>query len=130
MNQKQNISNLKQRLYRLRTNNASTRKYEKTINGFLMRTYRNMKSRVLGIQKKKAHLYLGKPLLNKEEFYKWSESSKEFIKLFNNWHKAKFNRKLCPSINRVDPDLGYELNNMEWITHSENSRLGAIKKHG
>jgi hypothetical protein len=34
------------------------KKYEKTPKGYLMRTYRNMKSRVLGIQHKKAHIYI------------------------------------------------------------------------
>ena len=58
-----------QRERRKNNGNASTKKYEKTKNGFLMRCYRNMKSRITGVQKQKAHLYVGKSLLEKELFY-------------------------------------------------------------
>jgi hypothetical protein len=54
---------LRLRDYRKRTRNRSTRTYEKTPKGFLMRTYRNMQSRVSGVQWRKAHLYAGLPTL-------------------------------------------------------------------
>jgi hypothetical protein len=104
------------------------RNYEKKPAGFLMRAYRNMRSRVLGIQWKKAHLYEGKALLTKEEFYAWAAASSEFKALFKTWKKSGMDRKLTPSVNRKDPKLGYQVSNMEWITHSENSRLGAINR--
>jgi hypothetical protein len=65
--------NEKQRLYREKTNNSISKKYEKTPNGFLMRMYRNMKSRVSGVQIQKFHLYEGKELLGKEDFYAWAK---------------------------------------------------------
>lgn len=52
--------NLKQRKYRQKTSNLSTKVYEKTLKGYIVRTYRNTTSRVRGILKKKAHLYEGK----------------------------------------------------------------------
>lgn len=118
-----------QRKYRVKTKNRCTNKYEKTVNGFLMRKYRNMLSRVSGVQKKKHHLYKGLSILDKKEFYEWSLSDKYFWKLFRGWEKSGYNRKLCPSVNRINSKLGYELRNMEWITHSENSRLGSINRH-
>lgn len=108
--------------YRNRTENLSTKKYEKTEKGFLMRCYRNMESRTRGIQHLKAHLYKGKTLLSRENFYAWSLADKDFHSLFKAWCESNYNRKLTPSINRIDSAKGYELNNMEWITHSENSR--------
>lgn len=114
--------------YLKKTNNRSSRTYEKTINGFLMRKYRNMKSRIFGIQKQKAHLYVGKSILDKEIFYVWAKQSKEFYDLYNKYKKGGFNRKLCPTVNRINPALGYSVSNMEWITHSENSRLGSLSK--
>lgn len=105
------------------------RDYERTPNGFLMRSYRNMKSRVLGVQWKKAHLYEGKSILPKEEFYAWAKASQEFQSLFKAWKKSGRNRKLTPSVNRKDSKLGYFVANMEWITHSENSRLGAVSRY-
>jgi len=118
-----------QREHRRKTGNLDTIKYEKTIKGFLMRKYRNMQSRVSGIQKEKYHLYKGICLLDRQSFYKWATSHKDFRRLFKAWVKSGYERKLCPSVNRIDPRKGYELSNMEWITHSENSRLGSINRH-
>lgn len=97
------------------------KKYEKTIPGFLMRCYRNMKSRILGIQKKKAHLYKDLELVSKEEFYEWSNNNKIFLILYKNWVNSNYDRKLSPSIDRITSYKGYTLDNMQWLTHSENS---------
>lgn len=98
------------------------KEYEKTPSGFLMRLYRNMKSRILGVQKGKAHLYKNKSLLTKDEFYAWAKTHATFLELFENYKKSNYNRKLAPSVDRVNPALGYQLDNMEWVTMSENSR--------
>lgn len=108
--------------WRERTGNASTKKYEKTKKGFLMRCYRNMQSRITGVQKLKAHLYQGKSLLPRADFYEFSLKSNSFHQLFDEWEAHDYPQTLTPSINRIDADLGYELGNIEWITHSENSR--------
>lgn len=120
--------NARQREYRNRTKNLSTIKYEKTVNGFLVRLYRNMKSRISGVQKLKHHLYKNKELLNKDDFYAWAKSSPDFNLLFNNWTDSHYDRKLTPSVDRVDSSVGYLLSNMVWVTHSENSRRGSISQ--
>jgi hypothetical protein len=114
-----------QRLYRLRTGNLSTKKYEKTKSGFLMRLYRNMQSRINGIQWQKYHLYQGKELLNRSDFNDWALNSSEFHRLFDLYEKSEYDRKLAPSVDRIDSSKGYSINNMEWVTHSENSKRGA-----
>lgn len=103
------------------------KKYEKTKKGFIMRLYRNMQSRICGIQKVKIHLYKNKYLLPRSEFYSWSENNKAFLNLFNEWEKSNYDRKITPSVDRIDSSLGYAIPNMEWVTHSENSRRGAKK---
>jgi len=118
----------RQREQRKLNGNSHTKKYEKTVNGFLMRLYRNMQSRVTGVQKAKFHLYEGKRLLNREDFYNWAKSSTKFHILFNEWEKSGYERKLSPSVDRIDSSRGYEMDNMEWVTHSENSRRGSISK--
>lgn len=80
----------KQKEYRNRTSNSVTKAYEKTKKGFLMRTYRNMKSRVSGVLKNKNHLYLGKELLDKEIFYEFSLNNNSFNLLFENWEKSNY----------------------------------------
>lgn len=117
-----------QREYRARTGNLCTKKYEKTKKGFLMRLYRNMQSRITGIQKLKFHLYHDKYLLPRDEFYKWALSSDDFHKLFEFWELSKYERKLTPSVDRIDSSMGYSLGNMEWVTHSENSRRGSLNR--
>lgn len=116
--------NARVRAYRRRTNNAATKRYERTKKGKLMRCYRNMISRVSGIQQKKQHLYNGKALLPKEDFYEWAFASPEFHRLYDIWVAADYDRKLTPTVDRIDPSRGYTIENMEWVTHSENSRRG------
>ena len=111
------------RKYRQKIGNADSKRYEKTPQGFLMRCYRNMKSRVSGVQKKRAHLYLGKEILPKDEFYRWALNNQQFLILFHFWTMWNYNQKLTPTVNRIDSKKGYTLDNMEWLTHSENSRL-------
>jgi hypothetical protein len=120
--------NLWERKHRRLAGNADTRKYEKTPKGFLMRLYRNMQSRVTGVQKAKFHLYEGKSLLPRQDFYDWALDNSDFWELFGAWQRSDYDRKLTPSVNRINSDEGYELGNMEWVTHSENSRLGAISE--
>lgn len=125
----QQILNQKQKERRYNNGNLYTKRYEKTTSGFLMRSYRNMQSRVTGVQWKKAHLYKGLSILPRESFYDWSKKNKDFWTLFEEWEINDYDRKLTPSINRIDSSIGYELNNMEWITHSENSRLGHLSRY-
>lgn len=120
--------NLKQKQYRQENDNLCTKVYEKTVKGYIMRTYRNMLSRVTGVQKQKAHLYKGKPILAKDEFYHWSLTDADFLRLFRDWEASGYEHKLSPSIDRIDSDDGYCLGNIRWITQSMNSALGALSK--
>lgn len=121
--------NAYQRQYRSLNNNLTTKKYEKTKKGFLMRLYRNMESRINGVQKMKFHLYKGKGLLSREDFYQWALLNESFLSLFDTYEKENYNRKLAPSVDRINSDLGYSLENMEWVTHSENSRRGSNSRN-
>lgn len=122
------IKNQKQREYRQKNSNSNTKKYEKTKNGFLMRLYRNMQSRIDGVQKQKFHLYEGKTLIEREVFYNWAKNNATFHSLFDAYEKSNYDRKLAPSVDRINSKFGYDLSNMEFITHSENSRRGAMSK--
>jgi hypothetical protein len=117
-----------QRKRRKENGNAYTLKYERTKKGKIMRIYRNMLSRVTGVQAAKYHLYKGKSLVGKDFFYKWTMGCQEFHALFDCWVNSGFDRKLAPSVDRVDSSQGYSVGNMEWVTHSENSRRGAISQ--
>jgi hypothetical protein len=122
-------NNEKQKLYRIKTNNICTKKYEKTKKGFLVRLYRNMLSRVSGVQFTKFYLYEGKSILDKNTFYEWALNDDNFNNLFSKYEQSGYERKLAPSVDRINSNFGYELNNMEFVTMSENSRRGAISRY-
>lgn len=111
-----------QRIRRALNNNAYTKKYEKTQNGFLMRMYRNMKSRVTGVQKKNPYLYVGKELIDKKDFYELAVSSNDFQALFKIWSDSGYVRKMCPSVDRINPELGYTKENIRFVTWEFNYR--------
>lgn len=101
----------------------SCAKYERTTKrGFLMRVYRNMQSRVSGVQKLKHHLYEGKELLDRSAFYAWSLGSPAFNAIFDAWLAAGHVRRIAPSIDRINAAGGYELSNMRWVEFHENCR--------
>jgi hypothetical protein len=118
------IINASQRERRSDNGNAYTKKYERTKKGKLVRTYRNMLSRVFGIVKGKAHLYEGLPILGKEVFYDWSLSDKAYSNLYDEWVYSDYCKKLSPSIDRIDTEKGYVIGNIRWLTHSQNSSFG------
>ncbi len=112
---------------KLKALSRNNRKYYKTKKGKLMITYNNMNRRVRGYVK--PHLYKGLELLSRESFYKFSNESVEFNSLYDNWVNSGYDRKLSPSIDRRITSKGYTLDNMRWITHSENSKQGVINRH-
>lgn len=123
MNELQKASRLKNKYW-------DCKKYEKTKKGFLMRLYRNIKSRITGVQKEKFYLYEGKAILDKQVFYEWALNNGEFHRLFKEYEDSGYDRRLAPSVDRLKSEFGYELSNMEFVTHSVNSSRGAssVKK--
>lgn len=100
------------------------RKYD--INAFLNKVYKNMRQRVLGIQKNKSHIYLGLSILSKEEFIKWSKENQEFIQLYTKWYEDGFKRTNTPSIDRIDSNKGYVLDNIRWLPNWQNCAFGCM----
>lgn len=118
-----NHANKLRRKRRLKYGYVYEEKYSKTINGLLVRIYQNMKGRVLGIQKKDyPNLYKGKELLDRHVFYDWAKSDCNFNLLYEKWVLSGYDRKLVPSIDRIDSSMGYILENIRWITFSENCK--------
>jgi hypothetical protein len=118
----------RQREYRRQNGNAVTKRYEKTKKGFLVRLYRNMNSRINGVQKSKHHLYKGKYLLPRALFYQWALDNPIFHSLFIDYEVSGYERKFAPSVDRIDSDRGYYPANMEFVTMSENSRRGSLSQ--
>lgn len=100
-----------------------------TISRSLSHLYSDMKRRVEGKGTHNRGDWAGKPILSKDVFITWSRNHPIFLSLYKQWTMSDFNRKLTPSINRMKSSKGYTLDNMEWMTSSQNSGLaGAVRK--
>tara|TARA_R110000851_G_scaffold267094_1_gene419542 strand:- start:67 stop:684 length:618 start_codon:yes stop_codon:yes gene_type:complete len=105
---------------------ATSKAYEKTPKGYLVRSYRNITNRVKGIAKRSVHIYKGLPVCTKEEFYEWSLSGQSaYVLLLGEYKLSGYERSLSPSVDRIDSNLGYILGNMQWVTISKNVSLTA-----
>lgn len=82
-----------------------------------------MNSRVKGKSTDRPDLYLGLSILPKDVFLNWARNHPDFLKLYKRWRSSDFDRRLTPVVNRMNSKLGYELNNMEWLTNSQNCGL-------
>ena len=97
-------------------------KYLHTKNGKIHSMYGNMKKRV-NRGKVFYHKYIDFSC-----FEKFCYSSKIFNSLYDNWVLSKFEYKLSPSLDRVDNNKGYTVDNLQFLTHSENSRKGSFER--
>ncbi len=111
-------------------NYCSTHQHNATITSFLNKVYNDMRARVNGKTKKSdSKYYVGKPILAKEIFVLWAKNHPDFLRLYKQYYMSRFDRKLSPSVNRMDSNLGYTLGNIEWVTLSNNCMMaGSAKK--
>jgi hypothetical protein len=91
----------------------------KTKEQILNRRYFDMTRRVEG-KARDAATSVGKPILAKEDFMEWSMYNVDFLLLFKRWKALGYPKELSPSIDRIDNDKGYTLDNMQWITWKAN----------
>ena len=64
----------------------------------------------------------GRDICTQQEFLNWCEETRPiFMKMHKEWEESGFKRKFIPSIDRIDNDGGYALDNIQWLTLSENS---------
>jgi hypothetical protein len=47
---------------------------------------------------------------------------KKFMTLYKNWQENGYKRAYSPSIDRIDNRRGYEFDNLQWLTFSQNAR--------
>ena len=97
-------------------------RYRKDIDRLLASRYDGMRRRVLGLCKRGS---TGKCLLTENEFIVWNhtpEVFETFKDIYDLWVASGFQRRLSPSIDRIDNKKGYSIDNIQWITQSENSK--------
>jgi hypothetical protein len=95
--------------------------FDRSWRGLPYRRYRGMKERVAGTRKNPRHFgAIGKPLVDRETFVEWSLNDPEYNRLYAEWVATNYDRKLSPSIDRIDNNGGYTIDNMQWLTSSQN----------
>jgi hypothetical protein len=105
-----------------------------TITAFLCKMYKDMRARVTGtktgaVADRSSHLYVGKPIVARDLFMTWAKNHPDFLALYKRYVMSKFERRLAPSLNRMDSKKGYVFGNMEWMSSGQNSGLsGTVKK--
>ncbi len=103
--------------------------YARTFKGRIMVLYNHMSRRVRGIDKSPRMIrYIGLPILPKRRFYAIALQSAEYKRLFLTWKRAGYPQRLVPSVDRIEPHKGYAENNIRFLTHGENGRLGALSR--
>lgn len=64
----------------------------------------------------------GKPICTREQFLQWFKETKdEFYALWAVYESSDFDLTKAPSVDRINNDRGYELENIRWITVHDNS---------
>jgi len=65
--------------------------------------------------------YYGLNKCTKSEFLNKFLTDSEFLRLYKNWQISGYKRRHSPSIDRINNSLGYTLDNIRFILHTENS---------
>ena len=99
-------------------------KIRNDINYMFLHRYSALKCRSLGRNDRKYNV-TGKEFMSKANFISWCWEEKnitKFQKLHSDWVKSNYIPKLAPSIDRIDNNRGYTLDNIQWLTKSQNSK--------
>lgn len=112
-----------------KVNPTYARDNNKTFLGHLQKTYHGMRSRVSGQVKQSEHLYKGLGLMSSKEFLAWAKSDKKYLALYEAWVRSAYERRLCPSIDRIDTLRGYVPGNVQWLTAADNTRKAVLWRY-
>lgn len=98
-------------------------KRKNDINFYLRTRFAEVRQRCVNKNKANNKGYLGREYCTLTEFLNKFISDPTFLKLFKEWKESGYEYKLNPSVNRIDTNKGYTLDNIEFMTHSQNSTI-------
>ena len=94
---------------------------------FLASKWRLMRDRVLN--KNGDHgCYDGLDVLDRSDFIEWAMSDDAFESMYTDYAASNFDKKLVPTIDRIDTSIGYVIGNMRFVSYSKNSTDANVKK--
>jgi hypothetical protein len=95
------------------------RQRRKTPRGYLCSQYTAMRARTMGYAEA---FYKGLPILPRLKFYTWALTETPFMELFAAYRASGWEYRLSPSVDRIDSTKGYTLDNIRFLTLSENCK--------
>ena len=99
----------------------STQRFRKTPKGVLTNLYSKMKERNI----KKG---FGELPFSLKELHDRFLNNDDYIKQFNIWVKNSYKKEFKPSFDRINPTIGYALDNMQILSWSENRKKADWEK--
>lgn len=90
--------------------------------------YAHMLARHEGRSTNSSHAQ-GAGICTKDEFFAWCKTTENidaFMSIWYDWAMADFPLHLSPSVDRIDPTLGYTCDNLQWLPFEENCRKNNI----
>lgn len=90
---------------------------------YLRNKWTEIKQRCINSNKPPAQLktYYGRKYCTMDEFLEKFLTDETYLTLFHAWKNAGHPFKLSPSIDRIDNDKDYVIDNLQFLTHSQNS---------
>jgi hypothetical protein len=91
---------------------------KKDLRLFIMGMYLRLETRKTS--KKFGGKYNSLDVCKRNEFYKYAENNAELSLLFEEWIKNNREYKLTPTVDRFDSELGYTIDNIQFMALSDN----------
>ncbi len=64
--------------------------------------------------------------MSKEDFIARFYNDPDFIRIWLDWQESGYDLRMAPSVDRVDPTRGYELDNLQILTNEANTLKGTM----
>lgn len=109
----------------------SARRWRRTFGGVVTCLYNSAYNRVTSLKMplRLVKLYHGKGIMPREEWMEWALAHKELYRLYVTWRNSGYQRRLKPSPDRLNSNLGYFKDNIEFIpVYLQQIRAASVRK--
>lgn len=111
------------KMYSINANIRKRGRHKKYLIVFIRRMYNYMQSRVRGqvvIDRDKYRRYIGLPICDRKAFILFAFKNWRLKQIFHEWKRKNYPKNLLPTVDRIENDKGYVLENIQFLTWREN----------